>query len=51
MFYRSVKFTDFLYDYHTAELEGIDTEFAYAPVEIPAEYEKVRETILNTIDA
>ena len=45
-----LKFTDFLYNYHTEKLEGIDSEFPYAPVNLPAEYEKVREAILKSID-
>jgi len=45
-----LKFTDFLHKYHTNKLEGISSEFAYAPVDLPADYEKVRETILHSID-
>lgn len=45
-----LKFTDFLHNYHTAKLEGVDSEFPYAPVDLPAKYEKVRETILKSID-
>ena len=44
-----LKFTDFLYKYHTSKLDGIESEFAYAPVDLPADYQKVRETILHTI--
>jgi len=45
-----LKFTDFLHKYHTGKLEGISSEFAYAPIDLPADYEKVRETILNSVD-
>jgi len=45
-----LKFTDFLHKYHTDKLEGISSEFAYAPVDLPADYEKVREAILNSVD-
>jgi len=45
-----LKFTDFLHKYHTDKLEGISSEFAYAPIDLPADYEKVKETILNTVD-
>ena len=45
-----LKFTDFLYNYHTDKLKGINSEFAYSPIDLPADYEKIRETILNTID-
>ena len=45
-----LKFTDFLHKYHTDKLEGISSEFAYAPVDLPADYEKVKEAILNSVD-
>jgi len=45
-----LKFTDFLHKYHTDKLEGISSEFAYAPIDLPADYEKVRETILHSVD-
>ena len=45
-----LKFTDFLHNYHTNNLEGIYSQFAYAPLELPADYEKVREAILNNAD-
>jgi len=45
-----LKFTDFLHKYHTDKLEGISSEYAYAPIDLPADYDKVRETILNSVD-
>jgi threonine synthase len=45
-----LKFTDFLHKYHSDKLEGISSEFAYAPVDLPADYEKVKEAILNSVD-
>jgi len=45
-----LKFTNFLHKYHTDKLEGISSEFAYAPIDLPADYEKVKETILNNVD-
>ena len=45
-----LKFTDFLHKYHTDKLEGISSEFTYAPVDLPADYEKVKEAILNSVD-
>ncbi len=45
-----LKFTDFLYNYHTEKIKGINSEFAYSPIDLPADYEKIRETILNNID-
>ena len=44
-----LKFTDFLYKYHAAKLKGIDSKFAYSPIDLPADYEAVRETILKNI--
>lgn len=45
-----LKFTDFLHKYHTGNLDGISSEFAYSPINLPADYEKVKETILNSVD-
>ena len=45
-----LKFTDFLHKYHTGKLEGISSEFAYAPFVLPGDYEIVRETILSSVD-
>ena len=45
-----LKFTDFLHKYHTGNLEGISSEFAFSPINLPADYEKVKETILNSVD-
>ncbi|MBT5986669.1 MAG: threonine synthase [Nitrospina sp.] len=45
-----LKFTDFLHKYHTGNLEGISSEFAYSPINLPADYEKIKETILNSVD-
>jgi len=45
-----LKFTDFLYKYHTDQLEGISSQFAYAPINLPADYEKIKETVLNNVD-
>jgi threonine synthase len=45
-----LKFTDFLHKYHTGNLEGISSEFAYAPINLPPDYEKVKEAVLNNVD-
>ena len=45
-----LKFTDFLHKYHTDKLRGIDSTFAYAPIDLPADYDKVRDVILNNTD-
>ena len=45
-----LKFTDFLHNYHTGKIEGVSSDFAFAPVNLPADYEKVKKAILNTLD-
>ena len=45
-----LKFTEFLHKYHTDKIEGITSDYAYAPINLPADYEKVKETILNAVD-
>ncbi|MBT3515692.1 MAG: threonine synthase [Nitrospina sp.] len=45
-----LKFTDFLHKYHTDQLEGISSQFAYSPINLPADYEKIKETVLNNVD-
>ncbi len=44
-----LKFTDFLYKYHTNKIRGFDSEYAYQALELPPDYEKVRKTILNKL--
>ncbi|MFQ5672683.1 MAG: threonine synthase [Nitrospinales bacterium] len=44
-----LKFTDFLYKYHTDQLPGVKSEYAYQPIELPSDYNKVRDTILETL--
>ena len=45
-----LKFTEFLHKYHTDKIEGITSDYAYAPINLPADYEIVKETILNSVD-
>ena len=45
-----LKFTDFLHKYHTDKLKGIESKYSYSPVDLPADYEKVREAILSNVD-
>ncbi len=44
-----LKFTDFLFKYHTEKLRGIHSDYAFSPVELPADYNRVRDTILEKI--
>ncbi|MDJ0868110.1 MAG: threonine synthase [Myxococcota bacterium] len=45
-----LKFVDYKVKYHKLELEGIDSEFANPPIELPADYGAVREHMLREID-
>ena len=45
-----LKFTDFLFKYHTDQLEGIHPEFPFKPVELPADYDAVRDSIMKNIE-
>ncbi|MBI3089425.1 MAG: threonine synthase [Candidatus Tectomicrobia bacterium] len=42
-----LKFTDFHLGYHERRLEGVSSRYANLPVELPADYEKVREVVLR----
>ena len=46
-----LKFTDFLTKYHMNKLKGIESEFPFSAVELPADYDRVRDTILENIGA
>jgi threonine synthase len=46
-----LKFTDFLYKYHTDQIEGVPSEHAFSPVELSADYEAVRKAILEKIES
>ena len=44
-----LKFTDFLFKYHTDQIKGIQSDYAFSPVELAAKYEDVRKVILERI--
>jgi len=44
-----LKFTDFLTKYHMNKLKGIESEFPFSAVELPPDYDRVRDTILESI--
>jgi len=44
-----LKFTDFLFKYHTNKIEGVDSEHAFSPIELPADYEQIKNSILDKI--
>jgi threonine synthase len=45
-----LKFTDFLFKYHTNQIEGIDSEHEFSPIELPADYEQIKNAILEKIE-
>jgi threonine synthase len=46
-----LKFTDFKLRYHGFDLEGIEPEVANPPIELPAQYDVVRDRLLREIEA
>ena len=45
-----LKFTDFLYKYHADKIRGVSADYVYKPLELPAEYDAVRDAIMKNID-
>jgi threonine synthase len=45
-----LKFTDFKVQYHEMRLEGIASQVPNPPIELPAQYETVRDEMLRQID-
>lgn len=45
-----LKFTDFLFKYHTDAIRGVHSEHAFSPIELPAKYDDVRDAILKNIE-
>jgi len=46
-----LKFTSFKTRYHGSQLEHIQSRLANPPLEVPADYDKVRDTLLRALDA
>ena len=46
-----LKFTDFLFKYHTDQIKGVQSEHAFSPVELAPDYETVRKAILEKIES
>jgi threonine synthase len=44
-----LKFTDFKIHYHESRLRDVDSRYANLPVELPADYSQVQETILRSL--
>ena len=45
-----LKFTDFKLKYHTGKLRGVEPQHANMPIELPADYDVVRDTIYSELD-
>ena len=45
-----LKFVDFKLDYHRMQLEDLVPESPNPPIELPADYERVRSRMLEEID-
>jgi threonine synthase len=46
-----LKFTGFKTQYHVSGIPGVESRFANPPLEIPAQYEKVRDALFRALDA
>ncbi len=46
-----LKFTDYLMGYHSSRLEGVRSLYANQPVNVSANYDAVRDTILKVVDS
>lgn len=46
-----LKFTDFQIKYHEKRLKGVESKYSNLPVELPAMYDDVRDTILRMVSA
>ena len=44
-----LKFSEFKVKYHTRQLEGVDCKYANTPFELPADVDKVKETIFSNL--
>lgn len=45
-----LKFADFQLRYHEGRLRGVTSKYANLPVELPADYEKVKSAIFNALE-
>ena len=46
-----LKFTRFKTQYHASEIPGVESRFANPPIEVPAQYDKVRDALFRALDA
>lgn len=45
-----LKFPEFKIKYHQSQLQDVQSRYANLPVDLPADYDRVREVILRTLD-
>ena len=45
-----LKFTDFLFNYHTDKIKGVQSDCAFSPIESAANYEDVKKAISDKIE-
>jgi threonine synthase len=45
-----LKFTDFLFNYHKDQIKGVQSDFAFSPMESAANYEDVKKVISDRIE-
>jgi threonine synthase len=45
-----LKFPEFKIRYHQSQLPDITPRYANLPVEVPAQYERIRDVIMQTLD-
>jgi threonine synthase len=45
-----LKFTDFKVSYHSSEIDGIQSQYGNQPIELPADYGKVRDALFQQIE-
>ncbi len=45
-----LKFTEFLYNYHAKKIKGVRSDYAFKPINLPANYQKIQSRILKELD-
>jgi threonine synthase len=45
-----LKFTSFKTCYHASQLEGVQPRLANPPIEVPAQYDRVRDALMRALD-
>ncbi len=45
-----LKFTEFLYNYHARKIKGVHSDYAFKPINLPANFQKIQSRILKELD-